>query len=80
MLILAKAVLSMMIGFVISILIGLPVIPLMKKMKAGQKLSSYLEKKHKEKEGTPTMGGIIFIFPPLFLFFMLPPTLFFQKR
>mgnify|MGYP003301007636 CR=1 FL=1 len=31
------------------------------KGKAKQTLSSYLFKNHKEKEGTPTMGGIIFM-------------------
>lgn len=64
MLILAKAVLSMMIGFVISVLMGVAVIPLLRK-NVKQKVSTYLEKKHKEKDGTPTMGGIIFIIPTI---------------
>lgn len=63
MLVLAKAVLSMMIGFILSVIMGLITIPLLKKIKVKQKLSSYLEKKHKDKEGTPTMGGLIFIIP-----------------
>lgn len=65
MLILAKAVLSMMIGFIIAVILGLIAIPLLKKINVKQKLSTYLEKKHKEKEGTPTMGGIIFIIPTI---------------
>ena len=64
MLILAKAVLSMMIGFVISVLMGVAVIPLLRK-NVKQRVSTYLEKKHKEKDGTPTMGGIIFIIPTI---------------
>lgn len=64
MLILAKAVLSMMIGFIISVLMGVAVIPILKK-NVKQKVSTYLEKKHKEKDGTPTMGGIIFIIPTI---------------
>lgn len=64
MLILAKAVLSMMIGFIISVLIGVAVIPILRK-NVKQKVSTYLEKKHKEKDGTPTMGGIIFIIPTI---------------
>lgn len=63
MLVLAKAVLSMMIGFILSVIMGLITIPLLKKIRVKQKLSSYLEKKHKDKEGTPTMGGLIFIIP-----------------
>lgn len=65
MLILAKSVLAMMIGFVISVIFGLVAIPLLKKLKASQHLSTYLGKAHHEKEGTPTMGGIIFIVPTL---------------
>lgn len=64
MLVLAKAVLSMMIGFVISVLMGVAVIPLLRK-NIKQRVSTYLEKKHKEKDGTPTMGGIIFIIPTI---------------
>jgi len=64
MLVLAKAVLSMMIGFVISVLMGVAVIPLLRK-NVKQRVSTYLEKKHKEKDGTPTMGGIIFIIPTI---------------
>lgn len=64
MLILAKAMLALMIGFIIAVVFGLAAIPLLKKL-AKQKVSLYLEKKHKEKEGTPTMGGLIFILPTI---------------
>ena len=55
MLILTKAVLSMMIGFIISGLIGVVTIPLLKKINFRQKVSTYLE----------TMGGVIFIIPTI---------------
>ena len=61
MLVLAKAMLSLMIGFIISIVLGLLFIPLLKKIKVKQSISIFLRNKHKQKEGTPTMGGIIFI-------------------
>lgn len=70
MLILTKAVLAMMIGFVIAVVFGLIAIPLLKKL-AKQKVSSYLEKKHHEKDGTPTMGGIIFIIPTIIAMIIL---------
>lgn len=70
MLVLTKAVLAMMIGFIIAVIFGLVAIPFLKKI-ARQKVSSYLEKKHKEKDGTPTMGGIIFIIPTLITTFIL---------
>lgn len=65
MLILAKAVLSMMIGFIISVIFGLFFIPILKKINVRQKVSVFLAKKHKEKDGVPTMGGLIFIIPTI---------------
>ena len=62
MLILAKAVLAFMIGFILSIIFGVILIPLLKKMNIKQTVSIFLSK-HKDKEGTPTMGGLIFIIP-----------------
>jgi len=60
-LILAKATLAMMIGFILAIIIGLVLIPALKKFHIGQQISTYLFDKHKKKQGTPTMGGLIFI-------------------
>ncbi|MDD2489666.1 MAG: phospho-N-acetylmuramoyl-pentapeptide-transferase [Bacilli bacterium] len=62
MLILAKSVLALMIGFLLSTFLGLIIIPILKKMKIGQRISIYLANSvHRKKAGTPTMGGIIFI-------------------
>ncbi len=63
MIILTKAVLVMMISLILSIMFGIVLIPILKKLKAGQRLSEYLEERHKSKVGTPTMGGLIFIIP-----------------
>ena len=62
---LTKGVLALMIGFIISILVGVVIVPILRKIKVKQTLSTYLFKKHKEKEGTPTMGGLIFIIPTI---------------
>ncbi len=64
MLVMTKAVLAIMIGFIVAVIIGLIVIPMLKK-NVKQVESIYLSKKHKEKAGTPTMGGIIFILSSL---------------
>lgn len=61
MLILAKSVLSLMIGFLVSIILGLIIVPMLRRMHIAQRVSIYLEESHKKKDGTPTMGGIIFI-------------------
>lgn len=64
MLVLAKAMLSLMIGFILAIVCGLILIPILKK-RTKQSISIFLQKKHHEKEGTPTMGGLIFIIPTI---------------
>ena len=70
MYVLAKSVLALMIGFTISVLLGLILVPLLKKFKAGQKTSKFVLA-HKGKNGTPTMGGLIFILSTLFTIFAL---------
>ena len=62
--------LATMIGFVIAVLFGLVAIPLLKRL-AKQRVSTYLEKAHHDKDGTPTMGGIIFIIPTITAIFIL---------
>lgn len=57
----------MMIGFIFATITGLIIIPLLKKIHASQSLSIYLKRAHKSKEGTPTMGGIIFIIPAIII-------------
>ena len=72
MIILTKVVLVMMISLILSIVTGIVLIPILKKMKAGQRLSEYLEERHKSKQGIPTMGGLIFIIPVIVvIIFML---------
>ena len=64
MYILAKSVLALMLGFLISVILGLILIPLLKKINAEQRTSKFV-KAHKSKDGTPTMGGLIFILSTL---------------
>lgn len=63
MFVLTKSVLAMMISFILAVLFGIFLIPLLKKMKASQRISIYVSEMHKSKNGTPTMGGLIFIIP-----------------
>ena len=64
MLTLTKSLFALMIGFLLSTAFGLIAIPLLKKIKAGQRINIYVEN-HQRKSGTPTMGGIIFIIPTI---------------
>ena len=59
MYIITKSVLALMIGFIISAIVGMILVPFLKKKKAEQITSKYVEK-HKSKSGTPTMGGLMF--------------------
>ena len=61
MLILAKTVLGIMLGFIIAIVTGLITIPILKKKKIGQQTCKLINERHTKKEGTPTLGGLIFI-------------------
>ena len=71
MLILTKSVLALMIGFLLSVAVGIILIPFLKKLKVNQYLNVYLLERHQEKKDTPTMGGLIFIIPTLLTILIL---------
>ncbi|MDD5979932.1 MAG: phospho-N-acetylmuramoyl-pentapeptide-transferase [bacterium] len=65
MLLLTKVVLSLMVGFLTSVVFGIVLIPFLKKLNFGQRIGDYVGENHRKKEGTPTMGGLIFIIPTI---------------
>jgi len=67
MYLLTKSILAVMLGFISAVVLGFILIPLLKKMHAGQRISSYVGERHHLKEGTPTFGGLIFILPTLLI-------------
>ena len=52
---------TLIISFLITLLLGPIVIPLLKKLKVGQSIREEGPKSHYLKSGTPTMGGLIII-------------------
>ena len=52
--------LSVLFSFALSFVFCLVLIPVLRRLKAGQNILSYV-KEHKKKSGTPTMGGLAFI-------------------
>lgn len=48
------------VGFTVCLILMCVLLPLLKKLKAGQEILSYVVE-HKSKAGTPTMGGIAFV-------------------
>lgn len=73
MLTLTKSLFALMIGFLLSTAFGLILIPILKKIKAGQRINVYVEA-HQRKSGTPTMGGLIFIIPTIITVIILIAT------
>ncbi len=56
-------------AFALSCILGFITIPFLKKLKAGQPIYEYV-KEHKEKDGTPTMGGLFFIVAAVITFIL----------
>ena len=54
-------ILSAVIGFALTVAMGPILIPLLRKLKFGQSILEIGPNWHKSKQGTPTMGGIMFI-------------------
>lgn len=71
MLLLTKSVFAVMIGFLFSVILGLILIPCLKKLNVGQRISIFVRESHKKKEGTPTIGGLIFIIPTIIITLLL---------
>ena len=63
----------MLLAFLISFVLSVAVLPLIIKFferkKAGQTILNYVEN-HKDKNGTITMGGVVFILSTLLLAFL----------
>jgi phospho-N-acetylmuramoyl-pentapeptide-transferase len=57
-----RIVYSVLIAFCASLILGPILIPLLHKFKFGQSIREEGPKSHLKKAGTPTMGGLIFIF------------------
>ena len=65
MLLLTKAVLAISLGFLLAAILGVIILPILRHFHIKQSISSFVGVKHIKKQGTPTMGGLIFIIPTL---------------
>ncbi|MBQ8468909.1 MAG: phospho-N-acetylmuramoyl-pentapeptide-transferase [Clostridia bacterium] len=70
----AKLLLVLLVGFFVSLILSPIIISIIKKEKVKQVILHYVES-HKQKSGTPTMGGIIFI-----IAILLTSLIFFDKQ
>ena len=73
MLILAKSILGLMMSFFVAVVLGYFLIPFLRSLNVKQSISSFTAFRHASKQGTPTIGGLIFIIPTIitmiFLYF-----------
>ena len=67
----SKAIIAMFLASLLSLIIGPRIIPILKKLKIGQSIREDGPQSHLYKTGTPTMGGIIFIFSSLIIFVLM---------
>lgn len=51
----------LIISFILTVILGMLIIPILKKLKVGQVERNDGPQSHLKKQGTPTMGGIIII-------------------
>ncbi len=57
------------LAFIFSVVFGYLIIPLLKRLKAGQPILKYVEK-HNAKKGTPTMGGLFIVLSSVLSYFI----------
>jgi len=57
----AKLILALVAGFAVSVGVGAFLVPWLRRIKAGQAIKEIGPTWHKNKAGTPTMGGLMFI-------------------
>lgn len=56
-----QIIVAFILGFIISVVLGPIIIPLLHKLKFGQNIRQEGPKSHLKKAGTPTIGGLIFL-------------------
>lgn len=66
-----KIIIITILSIFISFILGMILIPFLKKKKNNQVISVYLRQTHSSKSMTPTMGGVIFIIPPVIIMIIL---------
>ncbi|MEG2353552.1 MAG: phospho-N-acetylmuramoyl-pentapeptide-transferase [Clostridium sp.] len=66
-----KIVYCVLIAFIIALIQGPILIPILHKLKFGQNIRGEGPESHKKKAGTPTMGGIIFITATIITFVLV---------
>lgn len=54
---------ALLLTFLLALILGKLIIPVLRRLKAGQSIREEMHAAHQAKAGTPTMGGLIFVIP-----------------
>ena len=66
----SKIVIGLVLSFIITIILGPIIIPMLTKLKFGQNIRKEGPQSHLKKAGTPTIGGLIFIISTLIVIWL----------
>lgn len=69
MLILAKAAMAILLGFILAIITGVILIPILKRFHIGQYVSHYIGERHLKKKERQLWGDLSLLFQQLLLLF-----------
>ncbi len=67
----SKVAIGLVVSFIISIILGPIIIPMLTKLKFGQNIRKEGPQSHLKKAGTPTIGGLIFIISTLIVMMVM---------
>ena len=70
-----KIIVAILASFVLALVLGRFTVPALRALKAGQSIREIGPNWHRSKEGTPTMGGVIFILPMILCILLAIPQL-----
>lgn len=68
-----RLTLALVLSFFASLALGRLILPLLRRLKAGQTIREEMHASHQAKAGTPTMGGLIFVIPAALVTLLLAP-------
>lgn len=64
---------ALLLAFFGALVLGWLILPLLRRLKAGQTIRAEMHATHQAKAGTPTMGGLIFLIPAVLVTLLLAP-------
>lgn len=64
---------ALLVSALLALALGALILPLLRRLKAGQSIRAEMHASHQAKAGTPTMGGLIFVIPAVITTLLFAP-------